>query len=730
MEVKSEFTHHEDDEPKKSIKDDKLNVKERVKKTVELIINSLNSLLDPEKSREGSYSIAILGQWGSGKTTFINFVREELLRDTNLPKNLEIKDFNPWFFSSTDNELKRHFIALVSNTKNLLCPLILPLLAYVTILLLTTFLSENINIFFLTHPKVYLFLSLFQGTAIPTFFFFILYYFIYHRDSLQKVTTLIKLTLSIIGKGDLSNILDGEDAYDAVKAQDQLKKMMGDKKLLIIIDDIDRLHEHEIKKLFDLLKTIGNLPNIIYLLCFDHGVVSQALNKDDVNQGSKYLEKFIQHPVTLLPSHAELLINEIKDILKSSRIQSFSLENGSFLLPKYITTMRGVKRLVRTLKYNTDLDYNNINPLHLLYITAIGLQQYMIYTLIWNSKEFLCSRQRGQDEFIDLKADFMSELEKFNPSLICRKMLYKLFPIIQDKPFVSPSGDQDIDHPDYFDIYFNLSFPDDLVCDEEFKSMLDVQSDPDTLHQTLSDLINSGAEKEKQKMTTRLTNPFKWLYNLSSRLLTISHKTRYQEHRQLNSQNWLLALARIAECLLAQSTSPYQRENDFFNDLDNLFWTLNSDSELVSLENSNPKPPIYAFLRIYLKIMNSKTYGNDLELKKQKLKNIVIKNIEKYSKNEKVFELFYWKDIISLTNNDSVAAKSVVNIIKTEINQDHRALLKLIKWNVEYDPTFVNLIKYISLAEVNTKLEAMRLMPEFREKDEEISSYIKSLSSN
>ena len=742
MEVKSESMRYENDEPKESIKEDKLNVGQEVNKTIELI----KSLFETKESRGGSYSIAILGQWGKGKTTFINFVQEKLkdiIPSKNNKSEIEIKYFNPWFFSSTDHELKRHFIALISNKKNLLYPFILTLVLYIIILLLITYYSENIGIFFLNYPKVYLSLSLLKETAIPTFFFFILYCFIDHRDSFQKVTTLIKIAWSIC-KGDLYNILDGEDAYDSIKAQAQLKELTRDKKLLIIIDDIDRLHEHEIKKLFDLLKTIGNLPNIIYLLSFDYRVVSQALNKDNVKQGSKYLEKFIQYQVTLLPTHEELLTNEIREIFKISSDQFYSLKYYLPLLSKYLTTMRELKQLVRTLKQNAGLDYNNINPVHLLYITAIGLQQHTIYTLIWNSKETLCGKKILISDQKDLRNEFMSELEKFNPSQTCRNMIYELFPIIQeqatqvglneaDKLFSLSNKNARIKHinnHNYFDIYFRLSFPDDLVCDEEFKSMLHVQDDRDTLYHKLVNLLDLGTEEEKQKITNRLANPFKWLHDLSSRLLqNIDDNNRGQTQDLLILPNWLLALAKIVECLVAKSMYQHRQENDFFNDFNNLFYHLGSDSDVVSLENSDPKPPIYAFLRIYLKIMDSLMLGDNLETKKQKLKNIVVKNIEEYSKNEKVFELSYWQDIILLASNDFVEAKSVVDIITTEINQDHYALLELIRCSVNNNHAIsTKLTKYISFAEAKTKLEAIRLIPEFLKEDDEISSYIKLLS--
>ena len=46
-----------------------------------------------------------------------------------------------------------------------------------------------------------------------------------------------------------------------------------------MIDDIDRLQPDELCDLFKAIKGVGDLPNVIYLLAFDHEMVAQTLTK-------------------------------------------------------------------------------------------------------------------------------------------------------------------------------------------------------------------------------------------------------------------------------------------------------------------------------------------------------------------------------------------------------------------------------------------------------------------
>ena len=45
----------------------------------------------------------------------------------------------------------------------------------------------------------------------------------------------------------------------------------------VVIDDIDRLRGDEIRDIFQLVKLVGDIPNIIYFLSFDQSIVSKVM---------------------------------------------------------------------------------------------------------------------------------------------------------------------------------------------------------------------------------------------------------------------------------------------------------------------------------------------------------------------------------------------------------------------------------------------------------------------
>ena len=82
------------------------------------------------------------------------------------------------------------------------------------------------------------------------------------------------------------------------KKKDEIIKKLKEEKLKIVvaIDDIDRLSEEEIVAVFQLVKALADFPNTVYLLAFDREVVVQALEKVQSGKGEAYLEKVVQVP--------------------------------------------------------------------------------------------------------------------------------------------------------------------------------------------------------------------------------------------------------------------------------------------------------------------------------------------------------------------------------------------------------------------------------------------------
>ena len=78
----------------------------------------------------------------------------------------------------------------------------------------------------------------------------------------------------------------------------------------MVLDDIDRLHAEELLMVFKLVRLVGRLPNVYYLLAYDEATVLAVITNtklagNDMDRARRYLEKMVQLRLVVPP------INEI-----------------------------------------------------------------------------------------------------------------------------------------------------------------------------------------------------------------------------------------------------------------------------------------------------------------------------------------------------------------------------------------------------------------------------------
>ena len=132
------------------------------------------------------------------------------------------------------------------------------------------------------------------------------------------------------------------------------------KKIIVIIDDIDRLTNTQIKDIFQLVKQVGNFPNIIYVLSMDRDVVCRALESVHNINGAEYLEKIVQIPFeipALLNSKLREifltnLMNTVETISENPKIeQSYWSEVFINCIEPHINTLRDINRVINTFQF-------------------------------------------------------------------------------------------------------------------------------------------------------------------------------------------------------------------------------------------------------------------------------------------------------------------------------------------------------------------------------------------
>ena len=261
--------------------------------------------------------IGLFGKWGTGKTSVINMAVNQInkLAENDENKPVIIK-FNPWNYSDKDNLISLFFQSLKNNIN-----------------------IQGIGEF---REKIVELLDDYSDafdtlTLIPI-------------QSSNIIASLFK-NLSKVIRASLRRKLD----LDKTKETLEKELIKANKKIIIIIDDIDRLTNTQIRDVFQLVKQVADFPNVIYLLSMDRMVVSRALTDIHNINGNKYLEKIIQVPFELPELRKSKLNNiffsKLDQIIKNISNEIVLDENYWYNVFKsciepYINTLRDVNRVI------------------------------------------------------------------------------------------------------------------------------------------------------------------------------------------------------------------------------------------------------------------------------------------------------------------------------------------------------------------------------------------------
>jgi len=227
------------DTPLENPKDDRLGYARFAKNLAEVLCNL---------STEECLVFALHGPWGSGKTTCLNFVLHYINKKPEDQKPLIIR-FNPWWFSGHGDLLRQFFrefcVALGKETK---------------FKKLIEIIANLVEI----------------ASEVP------------------EPTGIGKLSGKLASRWLKEATTDKETWRMREKIKEEIKKQ--NRRILVIIDDIDRLTAEEIKSLFKVIKAVADFPKTAYLLAFDKEVVIKALEDIQGKSGKDYLEKIVQIP--------------------------------------------------------------------------------------------------------------------------------------------------------------------------------------------------------------------------------------------------------------------------------------------------------------------------------------------------------------------------------------------------------------------------------------------------
>lgn len=410
-------------------------------------------------SGQNTLVIGIDGKWGDGKSSFINMALESFVTGSDNTKHVLF--FNPWNFTNPKelilhflNDLKRHFKKVLGEEY-----------------------SGDLD------DKLLLYISYITGVKVET----------------------------------TKNIRDEENDTESLKREiDGVLKRINFK-LIVVIDDVDRLDKEETHQVFQFVKLVGDFPNVIYIIPFDKQNVTKECGIDE-----DYIKKIIQVEIKLPPIIKRelftILNNDLKKLFKSLDYSSFDFQKWESHLNSslgyYIKNLRDVNRIINTLRFY--LSYDPLRELNLndfVYLTVIQIFDLKLYTYIGNNRVLFTFRsnitilQDLQNKLEEKRKELETNSETFKiPSSQFRNLLSGLFHKI------NPTGVSDSDNEimrrehrigsnEYFDKYFLYPVEGDSLSKTEMERII---SNVNTLEEFKKDLMLLLANKTFDFFISRL----------------------------------------------------------------------------------------------------------------------------------------------------------------------------------------------------------------------------------
>jgi len=223
--------------------------------------------------------MAINGPWGSGKSSAINLLAHHLAPGV-VEGELKLVTFNPWWFRGEEALVLAFFRELYSATNPSLSTRAKKSLSKLGARLLKAG-------------------SIVSGGA--------------EAAGMAGIGTAASGTMDW-----LSGLI--EDGESVEQLHRELATALRDqpKRFVVFIDDIDRLAPDEALAIFRLVKSVGRLPNVIYVLAFDRVLAERVVSDRFPSEGPHYLEKIVQASFELpSPEPTDLqgqLLSRITDV--------------------------------------------------------------------------------------------------------------------------------------------------------------------------------------------------------------------------------------------------------------------------------------------------------------------------------------------------------------------------------------------------------------------------------
>ncbi len=397
--------------------------------------------------------VGIYGPWGEGKTSVLNMIKEALAKQDQVI----VVPFNPWIFPEELQLLTGFFVDVARKFDASLHTR-----------------GEKLSSIANEYAEVL--------TAIPV--------------AGNAATAIVKNLTARHSKADIEQL---KGRFSKIVEESSTR-------LVVIMDDIDRLDKAEIQTVFKLVKLLADFPNTTYILAFDDKRVAEALKDKygSVDAGRNFLEKIVQVPLLLPPTSRQarraLALQGLDSALALAGVDLSTDESrrlGDIFDKAFlnrITTPRLSKRFGNALSFALPMLVGEVDAIDLIFLEAIRAFYPELYAAIRDNEEVFLgtvfdplSSMNEKDAKAHVDAVIKDALDVYSETdkKAARIVIQDLFPrtgasgLFRAGAYSSDfnerwAKEKRVAAKDYFSRYFNYGVPSDDISDREVDGFLEL----------------------------------------------------------------------------------------------------------------------------------------------------------------------------------------------------------------------------------------------------------------
>lgn len=286
---------------------------------------------------EHSFAVGVTGEWGVGKTTFLDTLKEEI------KNKADIVEFNPWL-CRTPQQVTHDFF---NSLREQLSPIY-------------SILSNSIK----EYAKL-----------------------------LNNITISSNQTFAM----DMIIPAKEESLYEKKKNLSDKFALLS-RPVIVFIDDIDRLEREEVFEVLRLIRNTADMSNMIYVAAYDKEYVTCVLNEKNIKDAHSYLEKIFNVEVHLPKIEDYFIWEDLKAEINKQDCTEKNISQGLFkafniydrelilsVLDNYRRTKRFARLYMFSVKYLLDSScWGEIGLKDLFWIELLQTYDKRTYDIISN----------------------------------------------------------------------------------------------------------------------------------------------------------------------------------------------------------------------------------------------------------------------------------------------------------------------------------------------------------